>query len=352
MAKPEREFSADVGQKSMGVAGPDYIEKDFDKAFAMFDPNKNLPDGTPGGIGKENMQPGAVDDDVIGNREVDDTQSPTGNIGKLSNFLNWFAYMIKSITGKANWRTKPSYTIEQLGNSTIDGVKNIGGDIDFVAGAGIEITPDAVGKKITFAAKNDAIIPGPHAETHGSIGSDPITPASIGAETPAGAQAKVDNHEAKPAPHSGHATKAELEEWGVPVGTILSFAGQTPPDGYLECNGQAVSRTKYAALFAAIGTIWGSGNGSTTFNLPDLRGEFLRGWDHGRGVDPGRNFGSWQADELKSHRHDYVGVEWQDLVDIGDDTRRMGISAIQTTTATGGPETRPRNIAVMYIIKY
>jgi len=79
MAKPEREFSADVGQKSMGVAGPDYIEKDFDKAFAMFDPNKNLPDGTPGGIGKENMQPGAVDDDVIGNREEAEELVEDGN---------------------------------------------------------------------------------------------------------------------------------------------------------------------------------------------------------------------------------------------------------------------------------
>ena len=222
MAKPEREFSADVGQKSMGVAGPDYIEKDFDKVFAMFDPNKNLPDGTMGGIGKENMQPGAVDDDVIGNREVDDTQAPTGNLGKYSNFLNWFAYMIKSITGKANWRTKPSYTIEQLGNSTICGVKNIGGDIDLVAGTGMMITPDTEGKKITFAAKNDTIIPAPHAVTHSSIGSDPITPESIGAETPAGVQAKVDAHEAIPAPHSGHATKAEVDATKAEVEALLA----------------------------------------------------------------------------------------------------------------------------------
>src|SRR5690606_17909579 len=61
------------------------------------------------------------------------------------------------------------------------GVKNIGGDIDFVAGTGIEIIPDSQNKKITFAAKNESIIPGPHAETHRSDGSDPITPASIGA---------------------------------------------------------------------------------------------------------------------------------------------------------------------------
>jgi len=60
------------------------------------------------------------------------------------------------------------------------------------------------------------------------------------------------------------------------------------PDGWRACSGQAVSRTTYAALFAAIGTEYGVGDGSTTFDLPDLRGEFLRGWDNGRGVDSGR----------------------------------------------------------------
>jgi len=57
----------------------------------------------------------------------------------------------------------------------------------------------------------------------------------------------------------------------IPVGTMLDFAGVTAPFGYLVCNGDAVSRTTYAALFAVIGTTWGVGNGSTTFNLPDLR---------------------------------------------------------------------------------
>src|SRR5690606_23073902 len=175
MVKPFREFSADVGQKSMGVAGPDYIERDFDKLFAMLDPNKSLPTGEQGGIGSENMKPGAADDTVIGDREIDDTQESTGNVGRISDLLNWFANMIKSITGKSSWRVKPACTLEQVANSTIDGVKNIGGDIDFVAGTGMEIIPDSQNKKITFAAKNESIIPGPHAETHRSGGSDPIT---------------------------------------------------------------------------------------------------------------------------------------------------------------------------------
>ena len=72
---------------------------------------------------------------------------------------------------------------------------------------------------------------------------------------------------------------------GVPSGSVFCMAVATVPSGYLECNGAAVSRTTYAALFAIIGTNYGTGNGSSTFNLPDLRGEFIRGFDNGRGAD-------------------------------------------------------------------
>ena len=79
-----------------------------------------------------------------------------------------------------------------------------------------------------------------------------------------------------------------------PAGRIAWFATSTNPIGWLVANGQAVSRTTYSRLFAAIGTSYGSGNGTTTFNLPDLRGEFIRGADLGRGVDPGRQQGTVQ----------------------------------------------------------
>ena len=62
-----------------------------------------------------------------------------------------------------------------------------------------------------------------------------------------------------------------------PLGTINAFGGSVAPDGWLMCQGQAVSRTTYADLFAVVGTAFGAGDGSTTFNIPDLRGEFLRG---------------------------------------------------------------------------
>ena len=73
------------------------------------------------------------------------------------------------------------------------------------------------------------------------------------------------------------------------------MARPLPPSGYLKCNGAAVSRTTYADLFAEIGTAFGAGDGSSTFNVPDFRGEFVRGWDDSRGVDSGRNFATLKA---------------------------------------------------------
>ncbi|SAK88016.1 phage tail collar domain-containing protein [Caballeronia catudaia] len=89
----------------------------------------------------------------------------------------------------------------------------------------------------------------------------------------------------------------------IPPGALLPFMGSAVPVGYLLANGAAVSRQTYAALFAAIGTTYGAGNGSTTFNLPDTRGVCLRGLDNGRGLDPGRALGSYQADSYAWHGH-------------------------------------------------
>lgn len=143
---------------------------------------------------------------------------------------------------------------------------------------------------------------------------------------------------------------------GVPTGAVMPFGQGTVPAGWLECNGAAVSRTTYASLFAAIGTTYGTGDGSTTFNLPDLRGEFVRGWDNGRGVDSGRARGSSQSDEFKSHTHrlptetggtqDRVSMVWSLNADEGISTDPNDVSG-----ATGGAETRPRNVALMYCIK-
>ena len=141
----------------------------------------------------------------------------------------------------------------------------------------------------------------------------------------------------------------------VPVGSITMYAANTAPTGWLECSGAAVSRTTYAGLFAAIGTVFGAGDGSTTFNLPDMRGEFARGWDNGRGVDPARAFGSAQADELEAHVHSVTPPASNDTAGSGLTATGTGGAETITpynTASTGGTETRPRNIALMFIIKF
>jgi microcystin-dependent protein len=141
------------------------------------------------------------------------------------------------------------------------------------------------------------------------------------------------------------------------AGLIAFFSASTAPDGWLACDGAVVSRTTYAALFAAIGTTYGVGDGTTTFSLPDLRGEFLRGLDGGRGVDSGRTIGSAQGHQFQDHEHAVGGT---DTYFAGTPTPGQGTSQQNTnhTRATGfaaggnrGTETRPRNVAMLPCIK-
>ena len=141
----------------------------------------------------------------------------------------------------------------------------------------------------------------------------------------------------------------------VPVGSISMYAANTAPTGWLECNGGAVSRTTYAGLFAAIGTVFGVGNGTTTFNVPDMRGEFARGWDNSRGIDPARAFGSAQSGAIEAHVHSVTPPSASDDTGAGLTTTGTGGAEAITpynTASTGGTETRPRNIALMFIIKF
>lgn len=137
----------------------------------------------------------------------------------------------------------------------------------------------------------------------------------------------------------------------VPPGAVFWMAMNTPPSGYLKANGDAVSRTTYAALFAAIGTTFGAGNGSTTFNLPNLRGEFIRGWDDGRGVDSGRAFGSAQGQAIQSHTHSIPTIST--ISGSGTYGLRDGPQdGSVNVSSTGGNETRPRNVALLAVIKF
>lgn len=137
------------------------------------------------------------------------------------------------------------------------------------------------------------------------------------------------------------------------------------------CDGSAVSRTTYAALFGVIGTAFGVGDGATTFNVPELRGEFIRGLDNGRGVDAGRVRGSGQGDAIRNITGSVsnffrliadqsAGVMTQASygntpakggivgTDAGDNASISIDASRQVPTAA---ENRPRNVAMNYIIK-
>ena len=132
-------------------------------------------------------------------------------------------------------------------------------------------------------------------------------------------------------------SKAEAEAI-VPPGAVMYFARNTAPPGWLKCNGAAISRTAYAKLFAAIGTVFGAGDGFTTFNLPDLRGEFVRGWDDGRGVDGGREFGSAQAGAIQSHTHTGSSADAGNHTHTGT-AASDGAHTHSATTASAGSHT-------------
>jgi microcystin-dependent protein len=161
----------------------------------------------------------------------------------------------------------------------------------------------------------------------------------------------------------------------LPSGTVQWFAGSTAPAGWLYCNGAVLLVATYPSLYAAIGRIYtGLSVPSTQFQIPDLRGQFVRGWDNrsSGGVDDGRVFGSYQNDSFGSHRHtltlstcDYV-ANFKDVRGVlapNTDQQQTGqrssagnVTPIpqgggEAISATGGTETRPKNIALLPIIK-
>lgn len=161
-----------------------------------------------------------------------------------------------------------------------------------------------------------------------------------------------------------------------PVGCVLPFAGTTAPEGWLLCDGSAVNRTTYAALFSVLGSAHGQGDGSTTFHIPDLRGRFIRGVDGAANRDPdkaartaanaggntGNNIGSVQDDALQGHRlhtGSFVGSASGGV----DGFYRAGSSVttfpttqtFQSDGVNGTPrvssESRSKNVNLQYIIK-
>ncbi len=162
--------------------------------------------------------------------------------------------------------------------------------------------------------------------------------------------------------HSGNLDLNQV----LPAGTSIDYAGPVAPTGFLKENGAAISRATYARLFAAIGIRYGAGNGSTTFNLPDSRGEVFRGLDEGRGIDRGRTLGSVQLDQVQGMKYP---MSWGQGAIVtggayaGNDLRRYSVATtlpqLSAPISDGvngtpriGAETRMRNVARLKCIKY
>jgi hypothetical protein len=153
-------------------------------------------------------------------------------------------------------------------------------------------------------------------------------------------------------------------------GTVIFFAAPILPSGWIKCNGASLSTTTYGALFATIGYTFG-GSGAS-FNVPDLRGEFLRGWDDNRSIDTGRVFGAFQSDAMQGHKHTadraILMQQFGDGIVDGISLRALSSDASYFTltdrmlvdpttdgingTPRTGPDTRPRNLALLACIKF
>ncbi len=135
----------------------------------------------------------------------------------------------------------------------------------------------------------------------------------------------------------------------LPVGVPVPWPSAIPPTGWLKCNGAAFSAVEYPKLARVY----------PTNRLPDLRGEFIRGWDDGRGVDSGRALLSTQTDEFKSHSHYFERTWAQTGFDTtggyyllsADVSGSVNQQRSDSTNSVGGSESRPRNIAFNYIVR-
>jgi microcystin-dependent protein len=293
------------------------------------------------------------------------TVTPPGGVATVASKGDWFLVS----------ETSPGVYAWQFLNVGFDGLAattSVAGIVCLSTNALAQAGTDAT-TALTPAAAASAYIPKACVTAKGTL----IT--GTAANTPTALPVGVDDTFLK----ANSACPSGLE-WVVgmgdtPVGTVNWFAASTAPSGWLVADGSAVSRTTYATLFAVVGTVFGSGDGSTTFNLPDLRGQFIRGWNStGTGCDASRVFGSTQTGMVGPHDHDlrantfdvaagYNPAAFRSILGLASCQMTTGVkpnytpycfvcdpatptqSAIQANTGT---ETRPTNVAMLPCIKW
>ena len=240
----------------------------------------------------------------------------------------------------------------------------------------LAVTPAGLASRIASTGQAGLVALATNDQTQtGTDTGRAVTPASLASRTATDARAGIvelaTNTETQTGTDTARAvTPASLASAAalfVPPGAVMPFAMNAAPSGWLAANGAAVSRTTYAALFTAIGTTYGAGNGSTTFALPDLQGYFVRGSGTNADGTVSGTFGEKQADAFQGHFHSlpfniltYPGSNDLTAPDAGGQDNKNWSSSLKTGDATanstnGTPrtasETRPNNIALLYCIK-
>lgn len=364
---------------------------------AAFSSASSFATATQGTKADTAVQPGSLGTastrNVAATGDASTTQVVLGSDTRLTN-----ARPASDVSAWAKAATKPSYTKSEVGLSNVDNTsdasksvlsatklttaRTING-VSFDGSANISVPVDwssVTGKPAVIAAGADA------AAARSAIGAGT---SNLTLGTTAGTALAGNTTLLPEAPSDGKTYGRKNANWAevaagdsTPPGTVIFYAKNSPPTGYLKANGAVVSRTTYAALFAAIGTTFGAGDGSTTFALPDLRGQFVRGWVDNGTVDSGRAFGSGQAHAYLNHAHTafgstgttgahthtfnpgtamYSGTSGSSngvssmggsttTSSAGDHTHTVTVTVDNSTT--GSTETRPVNVALLACIKF
>lgn len=326
------------------------LNDNFDQIlYIMQEKEQGLQDIIQGGIADGSVSTAKIADDAVTSDKLRDDASTDGNRAVTTNHIRDGAITTLKLADSNVTTAKiadSSITSAKIADGTI-----VNADVNASAAiAGTKVSPDFGSQNIT---------------TTGSVTAGSLTANGLNYPTSDGSANEV-------LLTNGSGTLSFGTVQGVPVGSVFYFAASTAPTGYLTCDGSSLSRTTYADLFAVVGTTFGSVD-ANTFNLPDLRGEFIRGFDDGKGTDSGRTFGSSQTDSTAlpnnpfgtsnpgDHNHSYSdsynangGGQGGGGANTGTTSvgRTTGNAGSHTHTITGGDsETRPRNIALLPCIK-
>jgi len=305
---------------------------------------------------------------LTGNRNIIVPSSPK-NYTVINNTSGAFTVTLKQSSGSGLTVLRPGPTITVCTSTTcVDAIGATAYTKNFLAATSVAPAVSALGlantATLVATSVGSALITAVDTSAgRATLGATSVGSAVFTASTQAAARAAID-------------VSSDF------VGMVAHFATSAAPTGWVAANGALISRTTYAALFAhatAAGLVseaawaageqgrYSSGDGSTNFRVPDLRGEFIRGWDDGRGIDSGRVRGSLQLDSFQGHHHTVVqdigtaatGGIYSTAGSVFASLQTAAFNAKATTITTDGTngtprtaaETRPRNLALLACIK-